>query len=420
MSGTNNIISCPACNTSLTLRGKALTRALTCKNCGVYFRTGSWNKEQEKFQLPYTFEPVLPIGAKGEIGGFIYEVMGVVIKKERKYKYSWREYLIFNRHRGYAFLSEYDGHWNMVWPVDSDPRASLFPGGFYEDGQRFLLYQKYSADVAYARGEFFFDVVDMTASTRNEEYINPPHFFALESSDDSMLWCKGEYIQRNAIADIFSVPLEKLPRSVGLGYTQPASGSFSISSLVVSLIVLILATFVIQYIISARSADENIFHRDFTSADFKDQKFVATTPFHLNGGPQSIQINIHVPVDNDWFFSEFALVNETTGEEYNFTKEVEYYHGYDYEDGGSYWSEGGTTAEAYISRLPDGTYHVNIYPAFGTTVTGFDIAIWRDVPSRLNVLWTIIGLAIFPVIYIIWAKAREKGRWADSDYSPYE
>jgi len=419
MSGTNNIINCPACNTSLTLRGKALTRALTCKHCGVYFRTGSWNMVRKKFQLPYTFEPVLPIGAKGEIEGFIYEVMGVVIKQERKYKYSWREYLIFNRHRGYAFLSEYDGHWNMVWPVDSDPRASLFPGGFYEDGQRFQLYQKYSADVVYTRGEFFFDVVDMTASTHNEEYINPPYFFSLESSDDSMLWCKGEYFKRQEIANIFSVPLNKMPRSVGLGYTQPAAGSFSISALVISLIALIVAALVIQSMISTNSADENVFQRGFTFADFKDQKFVATEPFHLTGGPQSIQINVHVPVDNDWFFSEFALVNETTGEEYNFTKEIEYYHGYDYEDE-IHWSEGGTTAEAYISRLPDGAYHVNIYPEFGTTVTGFDMVIWRDVPTRMNLLWVVIGLAIFPVIYIIWVTAREKGRWADSDYSPYE
>jgi hypothetical protein len=417
MSGVNNTINCPNCRTPHTLRGKALTRAMACTKCRIYFRTGSWNPDRTTFNK--VVEPALPIGSKGEIDGYVYEVMGFVVKQERKYKYSWREYLIFNRHQGYAFLSEYDGHWNMVWPVEDDPRdsKSATEQSFFQGSEQYRLYQKYHADVTYARGEFFFDVVAMTRDTRNAEYICPPYLYALETSDDSLLWCKGEYMERRKIASIFSVPLSKLPGKSGMGYTQPSPSPFSKSALLISLIVFILAALAIQTLQSSYAAEENIFQSTFFLAALKDQKFAATKSFDLKGGPQSIQINIFVPVDNDWFISEFALVNETTGDEYNFTKEIEFYRGY---EEGYAWSEGGTTAEAFISSLPDGRYHVNMYPDFGATVTRCDMIIWRDVPNRGNLLWTVLGLAIFPTVYLLWTHAREKRRWADSDYSPYD
>src|SRR5882762_2097525 len=197
MSGSNYTLTCPKCQAVNAARGKAMTLAMTCSSCSAYFRVGNWDKNIMSFHSPY--EPALPLGARGKIDGVVYEVMGFTVKKEQKYKYHWREYLLFNPFQGYAFLSEYDGHWNIIWPIEDEPTKGSTKSDFYEGGVFYRLFQKYEAKVVYARGEFFFDVVELTSSTLNREYIAPPFMYALEESDDSVLWCKGEHITREEV-----------------------------------------------------------------------------------------------------------------------------------------------------------------------------------------------------------------------------
>src|SRR5688572_32316380 len=120
MSGSNYQVACPKCQAENIVRGKAMTLAMTCQKCNYYFRTGKWNKSIILFEGTAT--PDIAIGCKGKIDGTVYEVMGFVVKKERTYRYTWREYLLFNPYMGYAFLSEYEGNWNFIWAVEDDPK----------------------------------------------------------------------------------------------------------------------------------------------------------------------------------------------------------------------------------------------------------------------------------------------------------
>ena len=113
-----------------------MTLAMTCPSCYTYFRRGQWNTETTLFGTSNA--QIIPLGAKGKIDGTIYEVMGFVIKKEQKYKYHWREYMLFNPYLGYAFLSEYDGHWNFAWPIEDNPKRSVGNDFSYQDN----YYQK--------------------------------------------------------------------------------------------------------------------------------------------------------------------------------------------------------------------------------------------------------------------------------------
>src|SRR5688572_15521065 len=144
MSGNNYLVTCNNCAKPIPLRGKAMTIAVTCPECGKYFRIKPESKEHLTFVNPD--EPAIPIGSKGTIDGTKYEVMGFVIKKETKYHYRWREYLLFNPFQGYAFLSESDGHWNFMWPVEDFPFRTIESPISYE-GLEYKLYSKYNATV---------------------------------------------------------------------------------------------------------------------------------------------------------------------------------------------------------------------------------------------------------------------------------
>lgn len=415
MSGSNHSVSCPKCAAENQLRGKAMTVALTCKACGTYFRTGTWNKAAVEFRYKEAHQ-VIPIGAKGRIDNFVYEVMGFAVKEETKYHFKWREYLLFSPYRGYAFLSEYNGHWNFVWPIEGDPRKNISVNDFNYEGAEYRLYQKYNAKVVYARGEFFFDVFDITESTVNSEFIAPPYMLALEKSHDSILWCKGEYFKPGEIAEAFSMPARKFPFREGVGYTEPLHASFSDKALISFTVLIFLVTLLAQLLMSSSADDKVVFQHDYHDTDLKDQKMIATPSFDLEGGMRNVEVYVYAPVDNNWFFSEFTLINDNTGDEYNFTKEVEYYSGY--EDGVS-WTEGARSGEAVLSMIPAGRYHINIYPEFNMN-HAFSITVKRDVPVSTNFYITAIGLLLFPAFYLVRKHYRERERWSDSDYSPYD
>jgi hypothetical protein len=304
-----------------------------------------------------------------------------------------------------------------VWPIEDDPRKNISVDDFHHNGLEYKLYQKYSAQVIYAKGEFFFDVVDITDTTVNSEFIAPPYIFALEQSEDSILWCEGEYFKPKEIAEAFSIPLNTLPPKVGVGYTQPFNTSFSEKALILFSVLVFLVTLLVQLVMNSSSADKVVFQHDYDQKDLKDQKMIVTPSFDFEGGMRNVEFYIYAPVSNNWFFSEFTLINENTGDEYNFTKEVEYYSGY---EGGSSWTEGSQSGEAVLSMIPAGRYHINIYPEFNFYNQAFSITVKRDVPVSSNFYITAIGLLLFPLLYFIRKHYLERKRWSESDYSPYE
>ena len=414
MSGSKNTLVCPNCKAVNEPRGRAMTLAMTCRSCRLYFRKGTWHQGTvEFFHSEYQ---AIPLGTKGRFENYVYEVIGFTVKEESRYKYRWREYLLYNPFRGYTFLSEYNGHWNLIWPIESDPRAHTADQHFTFEDHHYDLYQKYTAQVVYANGEFFFDVIDVTSSTVNYEYISPPYMLALEQSDDSTLWCKGEYLTRSEIAVAFSINKGTLPGRAGIGYTQPFNASFSDKALISLTTVMVLLTLVIQLIMNNAAEDKIVFQAEYDRNQLTDQKVLVTSSFTLHSGPQSLEVLIYAPLTNDWFFSQFTLVNETDGTEYNFTKEVEYYSGY--EDGSS-WSEGSQTGEAFLSKIPAGRYHLNIYPEFSFSNQTFSVVVRRDVPMYVNFFIACIGFLLFPLFYFIRRHYREQKRWSESDYSPY-
>jgi hypothetical protein len=414
MSGSNVTVYCRNCSKPNELRGRAMTLALTCRECGIYFCTGEWEKDVVKFNFKAT--PHIPIGSKGRVENFLYEVVGFVVKEEQKYRYRWREYLLFNPYRGYAFLAESDGHWNFVWPIEGQPKGDNITKNFFYEGREFKLYQKYAATVIYAEGEFFFDVVGISENTVNRDYISPPYLLTVEESRDSVLWCKGEYFFQKDIAEIFSIPAQKLPEKEGIGYTQPFDMGVKTSVLVGCAVLFIAILIIFQVLIDSVSEEKVVYHGQYSQADMKDQKMFVTPSFQLSEGKSSVEFYIEAPLSNDWFYGEFTLVNEDDGTEYNFSKEIEFYHGY---EGGESWSEGAKVGTAYISQIPGGKYHVNIYPEFSMFNNSFSIIITRDVPTMANFWITALLIIAFPAFFLIRNHYREVRRWSDSDYSPY-
>ena len=414
MSGNSTVImECPQCKHINTPRGKAHVLAMTCAKCNLYIKPNStiW----EKFKDSYA--PVLPLGTKGKIKEVTYEVMGFIVRRERRFKYRWREYVLFNPYQGVLYLSEYDGHWNALRPNPKHPwlKEVADEEPVTREGI-FKLYSKFKADVVYARGEFFNDILE-GESAEHFEYINPPYLLTCERDDQRFESFYGKYISGDEIAKGFGISIHKFPEVKGMGYTQPLVFSFN-EKMMVKITVLFMALALIILLISNnRAEDKLVFKNSFDQASLNEQKMFTTSSFHLDGGRKNLVLQVSAPISNDWFFAEYALINEKTEEEIVFTKELEYYSGY---ESGESWSEGSPYGEAFLSSIPEGDYHVNIYPEFSGTSHSFDVAIWHDTPYISNFLIFAFLIAVFPTCFYIYKYHKDKSRWSDSEYSPYD
>jgi len=404
--------SCPKCRHVITPKGKALTVSLSCTSCGTYFYV--FDKSYEEFLNKYG--PAIPLGSRGKIKGVLYEVMGFTVKRERKYRYIWHEYFLFNPHHGIAFLSEHDGNWNFLRPYAKHPFLhTLVDKPEIAEG-KFSLYAKYRAEVLYATGEFFTDIIKSTESSTHHEHINPPYILNFEEGDKQLGAYLGEYVTPKEVASAFDLPIQKLPPKKSFGYTEPHSFSVNESVLLNITIVTLALAFLLQLVLNETAQNKKVLEAHFRQENLKGQKMFTTPSFEITGEVKNMEVKIRAPIDNDWFFAEYALINEKNNEEYVFTKEIEYYHGV---EGGESWTEGNNESEAFLSSIPAGRYHINIYPEFSTKSHEFHITVYRDVPFYSNFWILFFTLCLFPAGFYGYKYYLETKRWADSDYSPY-
>jgi hypothetical protein len=154
----------------------------------------------------------------------------------------------------------------------------------------------------------------------------------------------------------------------------------------------------------------------FDSREHADASFV-TDEFELKGHTSNVEVDTSTDLNNRWVYLNYALINEETGQAFDFGREVSYYHGYD-SDGS--WSEGGQNDSVAVPSVPPGRYYLRVEPegdpSYG--VTYYSVTVKRDVPQ-----YSFYGLALLallaPAILLTWRTLSfEHLRWAESDDPP--
>jgi hypothetical protein len=102
--------------------------------------------------------PMIPLGSRGTWQNAAWEVIGFQTRAvvEDGETFEWEEYLLFNPYKGFRYLTQYDGHWNFVTPLEAMPQSPTQRGLFpvFYDG---LVYKHFSggqATTTFVLGEF--------------------------------------------------------------------------------------------------------------------------------------------------------------------------------------------------------------------------------------------------------------------------
>ncbi|WP_205503352.1 DUF4178 domain-containing protein [Rufibacter psychrotolerans] len=418
-------VLCPNCRKPLQLYTYAQARTVVCGVCSRLSEVQERGLVQIRAVDKEKQEPLIPIGTEGRIKGILYKVVGFLVHKEQSLKYRWREYVLFNPVHGYAFLSEYDGHWTFFQFIsDISNGAKRTTSSLYYRGSEYKLYNKYRSQVLYAQGEFFWEITE--DNSEYLEYVAPPYMLTLSVNKVEQTWLLGEHIEPEMVQETFSIAAP-MPYKIDVGAVEPFSQNFSlsfVSKMAGGAAALLL---LIQVLLVSFQQGKVLMDQTFTVTEDGGKGTLLPVPgptVEIGSalGSSNVQVYLRAPVTNTWFATGLSLLNVNTGREYFVELGVEYYHGY---EGGEHWKEGSTDTDQILSSIPSGTYRVYLQPsrevlALGTSLPeSFHLKLVQDVAIWSNFWIALLLIAAVPVVQGIRHYSFEKDRWMNSDYSPY-
>ena len=427
LSNTRNVdlsgktFTCSKCTKPVTVKTFPYAQSCACITCGTHYSLKDGTFKTLNKQNEIDINPDIEIGSKGLIDGIEYECIGFALKEEaNKYHSQWKEYTLYNSKEGYAFLSEYEGHWIFLREQGDNPVLSKPNDQWFDFGrERFQLFNSYNYFIRHARGEFPYNSFNNQETTARE-FISPPKIWIREQNKrEGLIWYSGKHISGKELEKQFNFPAG-LPVKSGVGAVEPKF-HMEPEKLFAAAFVAILILIFSHFALISSKEKKVLLDQTYLFNDSTDKIEAITPKFHFNKWSSIVQFDIHAAVDNDWFELNATLVNAKTGTEYNFQKGVEFYHGY---SGGESWREGGTNETAYLTQIPEGDYFVQIQGIRNSgsynKLHSFDLRLIYDVPSHRNLLWCMLLAIIWPVAQYIRSNQIEKKRWYNSPFSTYK
>ena len=236
-------IECPSCGTALTVK-LATTQSIACHQChAVVDLSGGAGGDLQHYAQENGDEPQIPLGTTGTLTlgsakPLPWQVVGYVERCEvpassEDEQVFWREYLLYHRSEGFAFLVDADDGWSWTVPITGVPE-SAGEGVKY----RGVLYRKlydYTGKVTYVLGEFYWKL-EREQRTFNTDYRGTGQFTNRQlnrertgsggtEGGEEIVWSAGESMSSDAVLKAFRLAPEKgaaLRRDVA-----PISGNFA-------------------------------------------------------------------------------------------------------------------------------------------------------------------------------------------------
>lgn len=247
-------LPCPSCGAPLqpTL---ASTRSIVCGQCkAVVDVSNGVGADLEHYAQRNAgasgIEPEIPLGKTGRLaldGGpeLDWQVVGYQercdIPDEDDHATFWREFLLYNRKEGFAFLVSDQQGWSLVRPLAGVPELRL--GEAVLDGRSYREGERYSAKVTYVLGEFYWRVQQGEVAGVTDYASKDGRQLSREETPGEVVWSAGRRLGSDAVARAFGMgsqmPQARSRDSAPLSGLSSSSSSLGLSQGVIILIVVV-------------------------------------------------------------------------------------------------------------------------------------------------------------------------------------
>ena len=328
---------------------------------------------------------------------------------------------MFNPYKGIRYLSEYHGHWNDISVCKTLPAVDSIPGGSPLTanylGETYKHFQSAEANTDFVLGEFPWQVrVGELAEVT--DFVHPPRVLSSEKLQNEVTWSIGEYMYGREVWDAFKLPGAP-PEAMGVYENQPSPVATKVTGVWVAIAAFAVFLLALMAGFEMRAKKEPVLHEtyQYNRAEFKSEPSFVTDVFELSGHPSTVEVKTYAPVSNQWIYLNYALINQDTGQAWDFGREVSYYSGYD-SDGS--WSEGKQRDAVVVPGVPPGHYYLRIEPEADPALAGipYTVEVHRDVPVFGIYGIAFLALLVPAVIMSFRAYTFEWSRWSESDHPP--
>lgn len=407
--------NCPHCASPLTIHSAAI-ESVVCDSCGSTIGIDNENVQLLAHAAQALREtPWLPLGSKGTLHGVAWEVIGFLRRKTTcdGVDYPWSEYLLFNAEQGFAWLTEYQGHWNYARTLSNPPSVSRGVLKFQREGQEFKLFSSGKAEITYVVGEFYWRVAVGETCTV-DDYIAPPLMLSREVTAKEASWSQGEYLDAEELRAAFKLTVPPI-KQVGVYANQPnllAERHRGVCRLFWKLAAL--AT-VVQLLFVFLFASHLVLRQRMVLSPFAEDTTLTSQEFALKSRARALLVRHSTDVDNNWLALTTTLVEKSTGEAFRGVQEISHYKGVD--DGES-WSEGSKDDAIVFKDIPAGNYYLAVEYELGTdkrAAVSDTVEVVRNPAGWSNYVLVLIFLVVFPLFSRWRRNAFEAKRWSESD-----
>ena len=413
-------LNCTSCGAAIELHAQGWAVSVVCGACGAQLDATDENLKVLQYGERVTATPRIPLGTRGTWKGAPWQVIGfqVVTIIVEDTKYSWTEYVCFNPYRGFLYLSEYEGHWNVIEKLRRRPELEV--GGARPtvqlDGTTYKHFQTATAITTAALGEFPWEL-RVGDEVESRDFVAPPYLLSAEASGSEITWSLGTYAAPDVIQKAFGLT-QPLLQPIGVFANQPNPHAELPKRILKRFAFALIALVLLLMLNVTLSGNRTVFEHEFTFVRTQDDQASVTDAFVLDGRTSNVAIDLESDLDNDCLFLVLSLINETTGETREFTQQLSYYHGAD-SDGS--WTEGDKRESVRIASVPAGRYFLRVQAEggeAGRAFTAYKMRVRRDVPSYGFYGIAVLALLLPAVLSIFPSASFESRRWAESDHAP--
>lgn len=414
-------LTCASCGAGIELHAQGWAVSVVCAACGAQLDATDPTLKVLQYGERVALKPRIPLGTRGTWKGAPWEVIGcqMVTITVDDTDYSWFEYVCFNPYRGFLYLSEYEGHWNVIEKLRRQPggaSSDSHPTVLF-DGRTYKHFQTAQARTAAALGEFPWEL-RVGDTVMSQDFVAPPFILSAEASGGEVTWSQGTYTPPEVIQKAFGLG-DTLMRPIGVFANQPNPYAELPKRVFERLLLALIAMMVMIAANVTLSANESVMSARYTfdrTVPSENAAFV-TPAFELTGRTSGVALDLNADLSNDWVFFAIALVNDATGETREVTRQLSYYNGTD-SDGS--WSEGDRTETVRLSSVPAGRYFLRVQPEggeVGRQAVGYTLTVRRDVPHYGLYGLAFVALLLPAVLALFPSAAFESRRWAESDHA---
>jgi len=214
-------VACPSCGAALEIK-LSTTQSIVCAQChAVVDVSQGVGADLAHYAQDNGREPQIPLGRVGTLAltrgqALAWQVVGYVERVEvgEDEQSFWREYLLYNRNEGFAFLVDAEDGWSWTAPITGVPQ--IVGDRVTHEGVSYRKLYDYTGEVTYVLGEFYWQLT-RRERTLNTDYAGTGSASAKRlnreqtGSGDTreIVWSAGETLSADQVVQAFRLAPEQ-------------------------------------------------------------------------------------------------------------------------------------------------------------------------------------------------------------------